>query len=322
LQFPSEACIFALLQFLFPCHFIILLQPMRHISDWQKFAAAAFFLVFTCTLSPFFLRAQETPQAPTQASDNPLGLAKQPRQTFLTFGGVLGAITQQDAVHSPLRYSGIATGLSGDLRAYSPNTYLHIGSNLAVGTLFPATGKERNLNAAISAIQTNTFAALAFDVLHSEDRTMRLYAGGLLNVMANIKTNVVFGNSATAFDVYASLGAMARAEQDFTLWGKQWRGTSQIMLPLGGVAVRPYYSTVLTSTAALGSSDLFSSFDIQGASIFNFPQILWRTSLDYMLSTGNWLSLAYEWDFYDYNRFNRVQAARQAVSLSLHFRLE
>ncbi len=295
---------------------------MPHTSDRHRLLSVTI-LILCLLLFSLSLEAQERlPEVPAQTIENayPLGLAKQPRQTFLTLGGSVGSLTQQDAALSPLRYSGAAVGANGELRAYSRDVFVHIGSNVAFGVLFPVVGRERNLNSSISALQTNSFASVAFDVLHSEDRTMRLYAGGLLNVMVNAKLSAVFGNSASVFDVYASLGAMAHWEQDFRFLSKQWRGTSQIRLPLAGFAARPYYSTTFRSAAA--NDNIFAAIDVQGASIFNFPSVMWRTSLDYMLTTGNWLSLAYEWDFYDYNRFNRVQNARQAVSLTLHLRLE
>lgn len=259
-------------------------------------------------------------QTTEQSPPNPLGLAQTPQQTFLHLGALLGLATQQDAVHSPLRYTGAVVGFTGELRAYSREIFVQVATEAGFGLLTPNVGRERNLGAGISAIQTNTLSAVGFELLHREDHLTRLFAGPMLNVLLNIKVNTTFGNSATAFDFYASLGAMARLEQDFTLFSKQWRGTSQVMLPLGGIAARPYYSTSLKVAAS--NSNTFANFDTQGASILTFPQILWRTSLDYTLSTGNWLSLTYAWDFYDYNRFNRVQAARQALTLSLQVRLQ
>lgn len=265
--------------------------------------------------------AQDAPNSSTElsAAESVLGLAKQPHQTFLNSGFLLGSSVQQDAVHSPLRHVGFTGGTEVRLRAYSRDVLVDIASTIGVGLGAPVPAQPLNPNAGITMIQSNTALALGFNAYHSDDRTLRLFAGPLLNTMVHVKLNNTFGNSATAFDLHFAVGGMARAEKDFAFLGKQWRASSQLNLPLIGFAQRPYYSTNAPSVIA---NETFSLFDFQTVSVFTFPNIAWQTGIEFMLGTGNWLGLAYQWNFYDYTRFQRVQFARHALILSLGVRLE
>jgi hypothetical protein len=265
--------------------------------------------------------AQEAPPTTVElsAADNPLGLAKQPQQTLLSGGLIFASGVQQDAVHSPIRHSGFMGGFVLDLRAYSRDILVKTTSTTAVGLLNPAVGQSRNANAGIIAIQTNTALSLAFTIYTNESRTTRFFAGPLLNPMTNIKINNTFGNSALATDIHLALGGTARIEHDVVFLNRQWRASSEIHLPLVGLAQRPYYST---NSRSIIANETFTLLDFQFVSLFTFPNITWATELEFMLGTGNWLGLRYQWNFYDYAYFNRVQAARHGAVLSLHVRLE
>lgn len=254
------------------------------------------------------------------AADNPLGLAKQPRQSLLNIGIHGGSSVQQDAYHSPLRNVGFMGGIHIQSRAYSRDMLFDVASTIGLGLATPVPAQPLNPNAGITSLPYSNIAlALGFNVYQSDDRTLRLFAGPLLNAMIHIKTNNTFGNSARAMDLHGALGGMARAEKDFTFLGKQWRAFSQLNLPLIGFAQRPYYSTVVQSIIA---NETASAFEFQFVSLLNFPNITWQTGVEFMLGTGNWLGLAYQWNFYDYTRFQRVQVARHALILSLGVRIE
>jgi hypothetical protein len=265
--------------------------------------------------------AQDVPSTITEisAANNLLGLATKPHQTFLSAGLLLGSGVQQDAVHSPIRHNGFMGGVVLGLRAYSRDILVQLTSTNAVGLLAPEVGQSRNRAAGITTVHSNSALSLAFNAYTSEDRTTRFFTGPLLNTMLNLKINNTFGNSALATDIHLALGGTARIEQDFAFWGKQWRASSELNLPLVGFAQRPYYSTASRSIVA---NETLTLFDLQPVSIFTFPNLTWTTGLEFMLGTGNWLELSYQWNFYDYTYFNRVQAARHGVVLSLHVRLE
>ncbi|MFY7997827.1 MAG: hypothetical protein ACOVSW_04425 [Candidatus Kapaibacteriota bacterium] len=268
--------------------------------------------------------AQEIPYSTTEisAADNPLGLAKQPRQAFLNIGILGGLSVQQDAYHSPLRHVGFTYGAGLRSRTYSRDMLVDITSTYFTGLIVPTAVQPLRpslFTSGITVLHGNIALALGFVASQSEDRTFRLFAGPLLNAMVHLKISNVFGNSGQALDLHGALGGMARAEKDFTFLGKQWRASSQLNLPLIGFAQRPYYSTRGQSIAA---NETESTSDFQFVSVFNFPNIKWQTGVEFMLGTGNWLGLEYQWNFYDYTRFQRVQFARHALILSLGVRLE
>ena len=275
---------------------------------------------FVCFQS---VAAQEVPYSSTEvsAADNPLGLAKQPRQTLLNSGFLLGLSVQQDAYHSPLRNVGFMGGIHFHSRGYSQDMLFDVASTIGIGLVSPVPAQPLNPNAGITSLPRSDIAlALGFNTYQSDDRTLRLFAGPLLNMMIHIKNNNAFtGNSLRAMDLHFALGGMARAEKDFTFLSKQWRASSQLNLPLIGFAQRPYYSTVVQSIIA---NETASSFDFEFVSVFNFPNITWQTGVEFMLGTGNWLGVEYQWNYYDYTRFQRVQFARHALIISLGVRLE
>ena len=283
--------------------------------------------VFTytvCTVLCFqSVAAQEVPYSSTEvsAADNPLGLAKQPRQSLLNISVLGGSSVQQDAFHSPLRHVGFTYGAGLRSRGYSRDVLVDIASTFFTGLIVPTPEQSLNPNVVSSGItmtHVNVALALGFVASQSEDRTFRLFAGPLLNAMVHLKISNAFANNSLATDLHGALGGMARAEKDFTFLGKQWRASSQLNLPLIGFAERPYYSTSVRSLAA---NDPPLTNDFRPVSLFNFPNITWQTGVEFMLDTGNWLGLEYQWNFYDHTRFQRVQFARHALILSLGVRL-
>ncbi len=282
---------------------------------------AIVFVLLICNAIPAM--AQEVSSANTElsAADNPLGLVQTPNQKLISAGFHFGSAAQQDAVHSPIRYNGFIGGVTVSYRSYSRDILFHTSSVISGGFLSPAVGQVRNQNARITAIQSNVSNSLGFAIYGNQDRTTRIYAGPLLNVMANLKLNQDFGNSAPALDIHLALGGSLRIEKDFTLWNKQWRGSSSLNIPLVGFAQRPYYSTLYKEMAA-NESSLGLLGDLKPVSFLQFTNIEWNTGIEYMLGPGNWLGLHYQWNFYDYTYFTRIQSAGNTFLLILHFRLE
>ena len=286
---------------------------------------AVAFIVIGGALAAF---SQEAPQS--QDSSRP---AREPQnrapendenwlQAYSCNGFMGGLALQYDNVHSPILHTGAMFAITSESRVYEGRTFRQFGQTMSFGILTPEVGLERNVNAGIATVLPQFVFNFAYDVLPEGDRSedVRLYVGGGAQIMVNLKVNNTFGNSALAFDMYGSLGAFARAERYFTFLGKNWRAASQVSLPLFGAAARPYYST-LTRTAVANDDEVFP-LDVQVATLASFPAVSWRTSLDFMLERGHWISVEYLWDYYEHARSHRVQFARHAVGLTMHFRIE
>ncbi|MDW8220046.1 MAG: hypothetical protein RML40_05900 [Bacteroidota bacterium] len=264
-----------------------------------------------------------TPEDSDNAIRSPLSLIQQPYQTLLTFGGLLGISTQYDAYHSPLLYTGFTSGLEAELRSYSDHIFWNACVIAANSRTTPVPEQPLNPKAAIAIVQSNLSANLGFRVYEQREQPLRAFVGPLLNIMLHTKTNTTFQNNALAIDAHIALGAMTRIEYDFELLGKQWRAYTHLQLPILGVGLRPYYSTNLPSIIANEDGEDIEAIlkNFRTVSIINFPNITSRIGLEYMLDTGNWLSIAYQWNYYDYALFNRVVFARHALVFSLLARI-
>jgi hypothetical protein len=233
------------------------------------------------------------------------------------FGGASALV--QDAALSPLRYLG-AGGLGGlEYRAYQGNIYLSFSADVVGTLLAPSIGNDLNAGQILS-IQVFGATALAVRIINEEENAFRAYAGGLIQSLTHVKTQTAFGNSAIALDSYNSIGIMGRVEKDFSLFGKAFRASSQANLPLFGIASRPSYSTPSRYPVAGLSNPLNILGNVQFVSFVSFPLFGFRNSLEYMLPSGNFIALNYDWDFYSYSLYNKVQSARHSIALSLHFK--
>lgn len=261
-------------------------------------------------------------QEPSESQNRVAERGENWRQEYSCSGFMGGLALQYDNVHSPILHTGLMFSIMGEARVYEGRTLSQFGQTASFGLLSPEVGLERNVNAGIATVLPQFSFNFAYDLAPEGDRSedVRVYVGGAANIMVNLKVNNTFGNSALAFDMYGSLGAFARAERYFTFLDKNWRAASQISLPLFGAAARPYYST-LTRTAAANDDEVFP-LDVQFASFGSFPAVSWRTSLDFMLERGHWISVEYIWDYYEHARSHRVQFARHGVGLTMHFRMK
>ncbi len=230
-----------------------------------------------------------------------------------------GSSIVQDAALSPLRYLGAGVLGGVEYRAYQETTFLSIAMDVQASFLSPSIGNDLS-PAQITGVQVLPNLALAFRVTHEEAHALRVYAGGTLQGIAHIKIQSAFGNSALANDIYFGLGAFGRIEKDFSLFGKAFRASSQLSLPLFGIASRPSYSTTLRYPATALSNPLGAFSEVRGVSIAAFPLLDFRNSLEFMLGSGNFIALNYDWNFYSYTHFNKVQSARHAVSVAFLFK--
>ncbi|TAE22238.1 MAG: hypothetical protein EAZ92_16000 [Candidatus Kapaibacterium sp.] len=233
------------------------------------------------------------------------------------FGGGSGVV--QDAALSPLRYLGPGALTGTEYRAYQETTFLSIAADIQGNFLSPSIGNDLS-PAQIVGVQVLPSLTLAFRVVNEEASALRVYAGGTAQGITHIKLQTAYGNSATASDVYFGVGAFGRVEKDFSLFGQAFRASSQLSLPLLGAANRPSYSTTVRYPATAISNPLGILSEVRGVSIAAFPILDFRNSLEFMLGSGNFLALNYDWNFYSYTHFNKVQSARHAISVAFLFK--
>lgn len=266
------------------------------------------------------LPSSAAPAPATPAPAAPVVMPPTDNAFYLMARVGVGSTIVQDAALSPLRYLGFAFLSGVEYRSIKEDRFFSISGDLQQGSLAPSIGNELNTGV-ISSTIILPCTALGWRVLNDEANALRIYVGGTLPSVIHLKIQTAFGNSAIAPDVYLGLGAFARVEKDFVLFGKGFRAASRLDLPLVGIAYRPSYSTTTRYPASGLSNPLSLASDIRGVSLAAFPILSFRNSLEYMLPNGNALALNYDWDFYSYTHFNKVQAARHGISLAVMFRL-
>lgn len=230
-----------------------------------------------------------------------------------------GSSIIQDAALSPLRYQGLAALGGLEYRAYENNIFLSIGGDVQFSITSPTIGNDLSPGQ-ITSVQILPLTMLGFRLVNEELTALRVYGGATAQGVSHLKIQSAFGNSALATDGYSAVGVFGRVEKDFSLFGKAFRASSNLSLPLFGLASRPSYSTT-TRYPASGSANPLSIFsELRFVTFASFPLVSFRNSLEFMLSSGNFITLNYDWDFYSYNYYNKVQSARHGVSLGLLFK--
>jgi hypothetical protein len=128
---------------------------------------------------------------------------------------------------------------------------------------------------------------------------LHLWAGGGLQEDAFFRIIPSLGNASTSTAVFVNLNAEAMIQYDFafiknhthnllTVYGK-------VMLPLGGLIVRPPYAFMDNYTSDINLlNTILSSYEIHGMA---FPGVSTDLRLQFNLLNGNKIGLSYRWDY-------------------------
>ena len=145
---------------------------------------------------------------------------------------------------------------------------------------------------------------------------LRLYAGGNISLLFNLKRAEQLDNSQLIYDYALSLGPAAKLDKTVRWNKRDCLASFGLSLPLLSHIARPYYLNRIEfidpENDFLG--DLFSNSKI--VSVNKNLRITSGLSVTYPLFNKNALKLGYAWDFYKMKSINSVYAAEHLISIS------
>jgi len=145
---------------------------------------------------------------------------------------------------------------------------------------------------------------------------LKLYAGGNISLLFNLKKAEQLDNSQLLYDYALSIGPAAKLDKTVKWNKRDCLASFGLSLPLLSHIARPYYLNrvefIDPENDFLG--DLFSNSSI--VSVNKNLRITSGLSFTYPLFNKNTLKLAYTWDFYKMETINSVYAAEHLISIS------
>ena len=148
------------------------------------------------------------------------------------------------------------------------------------------------------------------------DGNLKLYAGGNISLLFNLKRAEQLDNSQLLYDYALSLGPAAKLDKTVRWNKRDCLASFGLSVPLLSHIARPYYLNRIEfidpENDFLG--DLFSNSSI--VSVNKNLRITSGLSFTYPLFNKNALKLGYTWDFYKMKTINSVYAAVHLISIS------
>ncbi len=165
----------------------------------------------------------------------------------------------------------------------------------------------------------NSFNQLTFQYLrpvHETAQGGRIYAGGELGLLGNVRLLPAIGNSSLNLDFVPSLSAVGRYEREASLpfMKRKVQLEASLRLPLANYVMR------IPSYALSGLDGSSTSF----APIGDFTRVVTEIGISNAFGNNNpnrW-ALSYQWDFYAYRdiEVHPLRVANHAFIYSLYFR--
>jgi len=145
----------------------------------------------------------------------------------------------------------------------------------------------------------------------------RSYLGGAGNMMTAVRIKSPTTNSSLSYDAFVTLGLAGALERDFkALNDRQFRFSQYIKIPFVGYGLRPTFTNV-SNFINQEKSFLGESADLHGWMSFgSFGRVVLSSEIAYLLKNGNAFRMSYGWDYYEYNKIHRLQAARHTFTFS------
>ncbi|MBC7921671.1 MAG: hypothetical protein H7Z75_11365 [Ferruginibacter sp.] len=256
-------------------------------------------------------RAQSPDNSPAAP---PPDSAKFTRYRVPSFGisGPLG----RDQALSPLRYAGVGMLVHWNSLRIKP----HLIKQTVVRVGGAALSNQSNGNA-LSLAQLGFEYNRYYKVKSYRGDRLRLFAGGGGDFFLNLKALSQNVNNAVSYDFALSLRAAGLLQYDFRLLKRKFVLTEELSIPFVGILARPPFSWVVPYDAYEEGGNWTNAFRV--VSLGNYRRLQNRLSLDWFPSerkrrwarhtfASNW-RLAYEWEFLQINRPNKVQLVTPAL---------
>ncbi len=148
------------------------------------------------------------------------------------------------------------------------------------------------------------------------DQKLKLYAGGNISLLFNLKRAEQLDNSQLVYDYALSIGPAAKLDKTVRWNKRDCLASFGLSLPLLSHIARPYYLNRIEFIDPKNDflGDLFSNSSIVSAN--KNLRITSGLSFTYPLFNKNTLKLGYTWDFYKMKTINSVYAAEHLIAIS------
>lgn len=172
-----------------------------------------------------------------------------------------------------------------------------------------------------SVIDLNLSTEVLYRVHEAYNNRLRLWVGGTLQGMLDIKALPELQNASTCVSLFGNIGATGMVQYDFAFNKAQnhpWMTTYfKLNLPLHGMAMRPSYSYIGNPTINTGVTDaLFGDEESFGKF---FPGADTELGLYLNLLNGNRVGFCYRWDYITTGKKGTYRYDNALHSFNLNF---
>lgn len=263
---------------------------------------------FTLILHAFFLASIVSGQ------NQELPRSKKTDSRYWLFGLGLSSQNMYDEGISYVRYKGTGIAPSLGLVKSSEKKY----RQFLLQPTFNKLTTERSNDLRPMEVRTTRFVLDYQYLVKAKEwnEKLRLYTGGNISLLFNLKTAEQLDNSQLVYDYALSIGPAAKLDKTVRWNKRDCLASVGLSLPLLSHIARPYYLNrvefIDPKNDFLG--DLFSNSSL--VSVNKNLRIMSGLSLTYPLFNKNTLKLGYAWDFYKMKTINSVYAAEHLISIS------
>lgn len=225
--------------------------------------------------------------------------------------------TVWDEAMSPVRYGGASLRINPSLQKFTDKHWRTIDVSLSVGGLRSIYFEESQRGRA------NNFG-FNFDYRYLRHLTdfgkgNEVFLGAGIRMLNNVRLHSQLDNSILPFDSFTSLTIEGGLQKGFRWRQRDFLLRYSLGLPIMSLAMRPNYVSVYNF---VNPEAKFFNERIQehGLSSFgSYFRMISKVELLYKLRTGNLMSLAYEWDYYSYNKVHQLNVATHSITFSRYF---
>lgn len=210
----------------------------------------------------------------------------------------------KDASLAPVSYSGIAGSLATGFVHQGKRYVQSLEIRASSGLLFSDVSMEQASSALLLGARANY--KIGYQVWSKNGYVLHV---GLatLNSFDYREINQ-YSNNSFNFQAAFGLGPFFNVQKSFTFFKQFFNVNYQLSLPVAAYVLRPGF--VKPSIA-----EQFGYMAFEGWQ--NYFQLDSKASLQWQISSENYLCLNYQWEYFQLNRPNKIQLAQHYIGLSL-----
>lgn len=248
------------------------------------------------------------------AQSNEFPRAKKLNSRYWQLGVGSSNLSMYDEAISYVRYHGSGLALPVGLIKASEKKYSQF---IIQSSLIKLITKRSNNLRPMEVSATRVLANYQHLVKINEwNEKLKLYAGGSISFLLNIKRAEQLDNSQFLYDYALSIGPSAKLDR-MIRWNKRGCILSyDLSIPLLSHIARPYY---LNRIEFIDPKNDFLGDLLKNSSLVSLNRHIRITSglsMTYPLFNNNILKLGYNWDFYNTRTINNIYSAEHLISLA------